>query len=401
MSNQFEFRAATEDELKDVVTSVNYAFAEDNEDTDWLKPEWTLCAFDGSKVAATSGYFPFQMSFNGQVVKNAAITIVTSEPEYRRKGLVRRLMTDCLHQAKEEGYGIATLWASMGALYQRYGYGLASHFNHYSVDPRFSDFRVPFETKGTPRRMGQDEAMPIIKGIFEASMEGRTLDNLRSDSYWDMIFGQKDKKDRHFLVWFDEEGKPTGYATYRQKDKARDDAGPTLEIMISDFIWLDMDAYHGMWSFFRSHDLAQSLKFYFVPDDDPAPHLLLEPRMLNKKQSDGIWLRVVDVAQALGERGYNQSGSVTITIKDDDLCSWNNGSWSVSAEGDGSCGTVKEASGGGLIMNPNTLASLISGFASASFLARIGHIECGDPAQLIIADALFSTASPPYCSMEF
>ena len=162
MSNSFEFRPATQDELKDVVSNLNYAFAEDNKETDWLQPEWTLCAFDGSKVAATSGYFPFEMSFNGQVVKNAAITIVTSEPEYRRKGLVRRLMTDCLLRAKEEGYAIASLWASMGALYQRYGYGLATHFNNYSIDPRFSAFRVPFETKGTPRRMGQDEAMPII-----------------------------------------------------------------------------------------------------------------------------------------------------------------------------------------------------------------------------------------------
>ena len=171
--------------------------------------------------------------------------------------------------------------------------------------------------------------------------------------------------------------------------------------MISDFVWLDMDAYHGLWTYFRSHDLARELKFYYVPDDDPAPHVLLEPRMLNKKQSDGLWLRVVDAPQALKERGYTQAGAVTITVEGDDLCPWNNGSWTVNAEGNGSGGTVEPAHSAGLTMSANTLASLISGFSSASFLARIGHITCDDPAMLLEADRLFSTVYRPHCSLEF
>ena len=401
MSKGFTFRPVTKDEYEAVTASINYAFAEDNEDSSFLDSVVTYCAFDGDKVAATSGYFPFENVFNGQRVRTAGVTIVTTEPEYRRQGLVRRMMTDLLHQAKNEGYQFASLWASMGALYQRYGYGLASHFNQYSVDPRFSTFRLPYEVPGTLRRMDQDEAKDIIRPLFERAQAGRTLDHIRTDFYWDMVFSEKNKKGRNFVVYYDTNSVPQGYSFYRQKHKDRDEAGPTLELMISDFIWTDMDAYHGLWSYYRSHDLARDLKFYYMPDDDPAKHLLLEPRMLNKKQSDGLWLRVVDVPAALAARGYTQSGEVTVCVEGDDLCPWNNGSWRVSAGSGGKCGEVRDGGEKGLTMNPNTLSSLVSGFQSASALARAGQIACDDEGMLAEADRLFSTIYQPHCSMEF
>lgn len=403
MSNSFTFRPATKDEMDALGTSIGYSFNEDADGITGVKPEWTYCAFDGTKVAATSGVFPFEAQFNGQILKNAAVTIVTTEPEYRRQGLVRRMMTDTLHQAHEAGQPIASLWASMGALYQRYGYGLASGFNIYSIDPRFSVFKDPLPIDGTVRRLDQDEAFPLIKELLAKAQSGRTLDNLREDYYWNAIYSEKEKKSRHFVVYFDKDGTPTGYASYRLKDVEQSDAGPNMRIMIGDFVWLDIEAYHGLWGYFRSHDLARELRFYYMSDDDPAAHLLLEPRMLNKKSSDGLWLRIVDVEETLKQRGYTQSGSVSLTVEGDDLCPWNNGSWTVSAEGDGSGGHVikAEPSKAGLTLNPNTLASLLSGYATASQLQRIGKVRCEDQVMVLEADRLFSTLQRPHCSMEF
>lgn len=397
-----QIRTATEDEIPAILDTMNYAFAEENEDVFGAKPEWLLCAYDGKKVAASSGYFPFEVAFNGQRVRNAAVTAVTTDPQYRRRGLVRKLMTGLLEKAKEEGFPIASLWASMGALYQRYGYGLAAHMNIYTVDPRFSAFRVPFQTGGVTRRLDQSEAKPLIMDIFERSREGKTLDNYRPDFYWNALFRESGIKGRNFAIHFDDHGVAQGYAFYRQKAKEFDDAGPNLELRILDFHWVTIDAYHALWDWFRKHDLARELKFYFMPDDDPAPHLLLEPRMLNKNQFDGLWLRVVDVPSALEARGYTQSGEVTLTVRDDDLCSWNNGSWTLTASGGGNPGEVRKATTGeGLVMTPNTLASLISGFASASALHMMGHIECDTPQALLDADRIFSTTRKPHCSFEF
>ena len=63
-----------------------------------------------------------------------------------------------------------------------------------------------------------------------------------------------------------------------------------------------------------------------VPSDDPLPHLLLEPKMLNVTSSDGIMARIVDVERALTLRRYPVAGTLTFEILDE-LCPWNRGRW--------------------------------------------------------------------------
>ena len=52
--------------------------------------------------------------------------MVGTLPEFRRRGLLRQVMTRAIGEQRDRGQALAMLWASMGAIYQRYGYGLAS-----------------------------------------------------------------------------------------------------------------------------------------------------------------------------------------------------------------------------------------------------------------------------------
>lgn len=403
MRNAFTFRPATKDEIAAAGKQIDHAFNEEGGEGFGVRPEWSLFAFDGERIAATSGAYPFQMDFDGQELACAGVTIVTTEPEYRRRGLVRELMTQTLHQAKDQGKPVAALWASMGAIYQRFGYGLASNFNFYRIDPRDAVFREKTPVAGYVRRFDAETALPLIKDIYARSIKDKTLTVNREDYFWDAMYMARDKDKRHFAIYFDDNDQPQGFAAYRQKSFRRTESGPDILLSIGDFIWLDMECYRGLWNYFCSYDLAGRLEFQFVPDDDPAPQLLIEPRRLNRRASDGIWLRVVDVPALLRERGYSLGGTATLTIKDDDLCPWNNGTWTVRAEGNGAKAHVEE--GGpdwsALRLNINTLASLASGHTTASQLARIGKIECVDAAALRAADALFSTVHRPWCPHEF
>lgn len=403
MRNAFTFRPATKDEMAVAGKQIDHAFNEEGGEGFGVRPEWSLFAFDGERIAATSGVYPFQMDFDGQELACAGVTIVTTEPEYRRRGLVRELMTQTLHQAKADGKPVAALWASMGAIYQRFGYGLASNYNFYRIDPRDVVFRDDLAVGGYVRRMDTEAALPLIKEVYSRSIEGKTLTVNREDYFWDAMYPDRDKAKPHFAVYFDSTDTPRGFAAYRQKSFTRTGSGPDILLSIGDFIWLDMECYRGLWNYFCSYDLAGRLEFQFVPDDDPAPQLLLEPRRLNRRASDGIWLRVVDVPALLGERGYSHGGNATVTIKDDDLCPWNNGTWTVSAEGNGARGNVEKGgpARSALNLSINTLASLASGHITASQLARIGKIECADAGALRAADVLFSTLHRPWCAHEF
>lgn len=162
-----------------------------------------------------------------------------------------------------------------------------------------------------------------------------------------------------------------------------------------------MTSYRGMWNFLAGHDLCKKVNMIFRPDDDPAGTLLLEPRALHRKISDGVWLRIVDVDKALAARGYDLDGEVTFTVSDDDLCPWNNATWAVVVK-DGEANVTKtDASSSQFEITTTALASLFCGYSTASELERSGRIVCDDKEALRKVDALFSTRLRPNCTNMF
>ena len=148
--NDYEFRPIRSGEMKQFLGLQRYVFAGDpapskekreQEDKNLLEREEPTAAFYKGKLVATFGQFSFRMRFNGKDVRADGVTSVGTEPSHRRKGLVRRLVTDRLHKAHEEGIPASILWASMGAIYQRFGYGLASSGYKYQFDPRETEFQ--------------------------------------------------------------------------------------------------------------------------------------------------------------------------------------------------------------------------------------------------------------------
>jgi len=85
-----------------------------------------------------------------------------------------------------------------------------------------------------------------------------------------------------------------------------------------------------------------------VPSDDPLPHLLLEPRMLNINARDGLLARIVDM-KALTQRQYSGHDEMVFEVIDE-LCPWNHGRWRLET-------SSKEAARMGRleVMNENAL----------------------------------------------
>ena len=54
--------------------------------------------------------------------------------EYRRRGLLRQIITRAFAEQRERGQSVASLWASQAAIYQRYGFARAGMNREYAVD---------------------------------------------------------------------------------------------------------------------------------------------------------------------------------------------------------------------------------------------------------------------------
>ena len=402
-----EVRAARTDEMKDLNRLTGYAFAnnelpKEQPDPDPLQPEQTLCAFAGERMVATSGAFDFKMRFNGQTVSADGVTMVSCDPGYRRRGIVRRLIDGLLQRSKERSVPISILWASMGAIYQRFGYGLACSWVTYEIPTRYIEFQFGERPPGYVRLLTPDDALPLLNGLYREYANPATGMLHRGGFYWALMLRRTGDQHTHIAVYYDEADQPRGYCLYRTRSQPQLWPETNQVIDVFDFIWLDIEAYRGLWSYLGGHDLAERVRMDFVAEDDPAPGMLLEPRMLRRRTFDGVWMRIVDVAQALGARGYDLAGEATIEIVDDDLCAWNNGTYRVQASGDtSSVERVAGAISADIVTSPGAFASLVSGYSRPSDLARMGRLGLGDQRRAAELDSLFSSRRRPHCPNMF
>ena len=377
--SEFEFRPVTADEMAEFNRLGSYVFANNEDPTDEpspLLPEWTLAAFHQGKIVASSGGFPFKLRWNGRSTLADGVTSVGTNPGFRRRGLVRRLITDLLHRAHDNGQPLSILWASMGAIYQRFGYGLASTMTSYSFDPRLATFQFGDPAAGTTRLMDREAAVPIMAKLYREFIDVRNLLIHRAEIMWELPFRGPGAK-TYCAVHFDESDTPDGYLMYRTKfDEKLPPPGQRLEIQ--DFVYRDINAYRGLWDYVRAHDLVSNVTWEFAPQDDPAPTMLLEPRVLGSRTWDGIWLR----------------------IGNDPECPWNVGRYHLdTANGETQVSPTQAPAD--IELSPHALASLLAGHQTLTHLTRIGRAVVADPAQLARFDAFFSTRYRPAAMNEF
>ena len=396
-------------ELSDYGRIVSYVFAENDpasmtQELTTTQPDWTTCAFVDGRMASTLGVFPFTVRLNGVGVSMGGVTAVGTLPEHRRKGYLRHVMSEALGTMRDRGQAYAILWASMGAIYQRFGYGLVTTKVTYSYDPRYVGFESGPEPRGSATMIPKDDAFATIKQLYVQSATPRNLHIHRSAPLWDVDTLRPRKKDErvYVAVYNNEAGEARGYIVYGTAEMPNQPApGPNQLMTVKDFIALDMDAYRGLWEYIRRHDLVGRVEMSgCMPEDDPAPDLLLEPRMLNRHTSDGIWMRVVDVERAVPQRPYGDRGELVVAVTGDDMCPWNNGSYLIETDGlTTAIGKTDRAPA--LTVSPNALASLVAGHRSATHLHRAGRIEAASPQALRVADRLFRTEYAPHCPNGF
>ncbi len=404
-----EIRPITTEEREEFDAVLSYVFAQSRSDWEryrneppWVKPEHTLAAFVDGSIATATGAQPFTVRLNGRPAQAAGVTAVGTYPQYRRQGLLRRTMIEALTRYRDAGQSFALLWASFAAIYQRYGYGLASAYVAYEFDPREVAFREELPTSGAVELMPPGKSRPVQERVHAEWARPRNLVVDRSQEWWDQLFREHGDRRRYHAVYRNGAGEPRGYLVY---DIAEDlggwgmrETGPDQSMNLLAFYPLDLEAHRAMWNYIRAHDLVKRVRWDKVPEDDVTPDLLIEPRELHRGTGDAMWMRITDVEALLPLRSYGDEGAITLAVRDE-LLPWNDGVYRLETEGDAA--KVSRTSGpADLSMRVGALATLVSGYRSATQLSRAGLLE-GDAAALRRADRLFATEYRPHMPEGF
>ncbi len=411
MTDEITLRNPTPEGLHDFWQPLADAFAESltKEEIEAERPlldlDRFIGAFDGVKQVGTAGAYTFRLTVPGGEVGASGITAVAVRPDYRRRGILRQMMDWLLEDAKKRGEAVAVLTASEAAIYQRFGFGQASTTSSFTLDSALAEFGEPMDLgPGAQIRMVEtDEATELFAEIYDRVRPGipGALDRsepkwrlwLVADAEW-MRRGQGIK----YMAVIEVEGEPRGYAIYRI-EHGWGATGPASTMNVIEVTGVDPAAEQALWQWLLSMDLVRTVAGRRGPVPHPLQHWLLEPRRLDLTITDGLWLRIVDLPEALSARRYVGSGTLVIDVADDMIES-NAGRWQLRID-DGKAHVTRTKAAPDLELDVGTLAAAYLGGFRFVDLGVAGLVRECQPGVLQTADTLFTPPRAPWNATPF
>jgi predicted acetyltransferase len=336
----------------------------------------------------------------GARVPTAGITMVGVVPTHRRRGILRELMVMMLDQAAERGEPMASLFASQGAIYGRFGFGHAAHHLEFDISLDRLAWADGTEPAGRVVLHPRSEALPIMRRIYERAIEARPAALEVDDTWMDVAFWESKKDDERvfYAIHEDDAGTPDAFAMYGIKHEWPRGL-PSSEVKVKRFAATTPESHIGLWRYLCSIDLMARVKVELRPVDEPLQWLVEEPRALRPQLEDGLFLRPIDVAAAWSARGYAGSGSLVVDVDDafrPDVA----GAFLLEVD-DGVASCVRTDREPDLRCSSNAVGSTYVGGVTWTTLAGANRVHELTPGALARADSLFRCDVAPWPAFYF
>ncbi|GIP31059.1 enhanced intracellular survival protein Eis [Paenibacillus sp. J2TS4] len=362
------------------------------------KPEDQWGYFIDGKLAAKMTIHPMTTWINGRKMKFGGVASVATWPEYRRKGMVGKLLVNALHIMREQGQTLACLHPFEFPFYRKFGWETYVEYKEYELEAK----HLPhyFTIDG---RVERTEDRDLIKKLYAEYAEAYNGMLERTNEWWEIRFW---KNKGSVVVFYNETGKPAGYLQYHVADSI---------MTVHDFVCLHEKARASLWKFIANHDsMIRSVKLK-APADDPLPFILQNPRF--KQETIPYFMaRVVDAEAFLREYKFTATGRQTrLTLAlEDSHAPWNHQVFTVEISGAGEAnirpsGSLPEGSGmernetGGhelqkaaadLSCDIQTLTAMLIGYRSPELMHAIGRLQGSEAMVKEWAERL--TSQTPY-----
>lgn len=373
-----QIRKLKDEELDESISLSEYAFQyklneeERNEKLKRLKSEQIWGYFVVGKLAAKMTIFPMHTCIQGEVFAMGGVASVATWPEYRRKGMVGKLLEHSLKVMKEDGQTISFLHPFSFSFYREYGWETYAEYKAYTLQP--SQFPKVKQMAGKVIRADQD--WRLLNRIYETYARSYNGMLLRDEDWWRKTVFLK--KADQTAVYYNESGEPRGYILYKVENKGMN---------IHEFIFLNEDARQGLWKFISNHDSMIENVSLSAPVHDQLAFLLPNPKFKQEIIPYSM-ARIVDVAAFLEKYRFNESSkrqTLQIAVQDRQA-PWNHGTFDIQVNEAGEAkvnvlSNEKDArSGGHEILPPlscdiQTFTAMLMGYQRPKFLHDTGRLQ--------------------------
>ncbi|OLZ44202.1 GNAT family N-acetyltransferase [Amycolatopsis keratiniphila] len=364
-----------------------------------FEPERSHGVFEGDELIGMGEILTRKITVPGAgPTPFAGITSVGVAPGHRRRGALTRVMRAQLHGLHDDGAEpIAALWASEAVIYPRFGYGLAAQFYRAKIRAK-SAFRPGVELEAERvREVGREQAIPLIKAIYEKEAPQRVGALDRPGATWEFNLDDPERR-RNGATAFRFAVLPDGYVIYRVKNDWNEE-GPRGILSVQELVATTPEAYATLYRFLLDYDLVVTVEV-LAALDEPLVHLLANPRAMTRSGGDSLWLRLVDVDRALVTRHYNAPVDLVFGVRDA-FCPWNTGNWRLVAGADGDAEVTRVEDAPDLELDVTDLGAIFLGGTRPSTLAAAGRIKERTAGAVSRATAAFAADREPSCLESF
>ncbi len=361
-----------------------------------------VAATEGADVVGTYRSWDTHVTVpGGAAVAANAVSSVAVLPTHRRRGLLRRMITEDLELARERGLPLAVLISAEAPIYGRYGFGPATETSRWTVDGRTARIAPGVRTGGTVRVVDEAELRRVAPAIHEAGRRPGEIDHF--DVWWDRSFGidlaEPSRTPRTGLLHLGRDGTPDGYATFRVEDVWVDRVFATV-LHLEAFRAVSDEAYAGLWSLLLGIDTVARIEAEELAVDEPLPWLLVDARAARQvSRNDFQWSRLLDPAAALSARSYESPGAVVVEVVDP--AGWAAGTFLVEADGTGAGSCTRTSRAADLTTGVAVLSSAWLGANTLPAAAVAGLVDEHAPGAAARLGRLLATSRAPWTPTWF
>jgi predicted acetyltransferase len=270
---------------------------------------------DNNNMMAYLSAQPYTVQFDGHIVKMTGIGGVSTLPQYRRHGCIRKCFEASLNDMYENDFTLSYLYPFSTAYYRKFGYELCNEVIHYYVNLK-SIQRFP-EADGQVYLVEQGSHLEDIKKVYNDFANGYNLMCKRDDIDYTGIKESNPAKDKHYIyVYKDKNDVAKGVMSF-----TKEQVGDRFNMQCRYFYFSDMEGFKGL----LNHCLAFSAYYEHVvfrlPLDINITSYIPEWALYSYKRESYFngMVRVVNVKKALELAKYQGSGSLVMKISDNQI----------------------------------------------------------------------------------
>jgi predicted acetyltransferase len=395
-----ELRRVSREEMDDFGRAVMSAFHRELDDEDRRmyertdEPDRSLAWFDDGRIVAGTLIYSRHVTVPGGIVPCAAVTAVGVRPTHRRRGLLTALMGRQLEEIRARGEAVAILWASEGAIYGRFGYGLASRIGRITARRPAARLVAP-PPPGDPLRAGPAaEHLEHMRAVHERVRASRPGMLDRPGAWWDARLHDPQSR-RNGAQALQAVVLDDGYALYAVRPGRDDDDLPSGEVVVTELVAATAAARAALWAFLLDQDLTRTVSWTIAPPDEPLWLMVSDSDAVRVLLQSALWARLVDVPAALSARTYASDPDVVLEVADA-FCPWNAGRYRLA-------GGVCEPSDAepDLALDAAVLGAAYLGGTTLRELAAAGRVAELRAGALDRASDAFAGSVAPWCPEVF